>query len=140
MTENNPSVATKHRAVLIIADDNKILLLYRFKNGEEYYVFPGGGVEEGEEILDAAVREAKEETGLDVTIQRSLWDYENKGRIEHFFLVDKFSGKLKIGGPEEERQSPDNVYRLEWVESEKLSGLKLVPETMKNRILEYFSK
>lgn len=140
MTENNPSVATKHRAVLIIADDNKILLLYRFKNGEEYYVFPGGGVEEGEEILDAAVREAKEETGLDVTIQRSLWDYENKGRIEHFFLVDKFSGELKIGGPEEERQSPDNVYRLEWVESEKLRGLKLVPETMKNRILEYFSK
>jgi 8-oxo-dGTP pyrophosphatase MutT (NUDIX family) len=138
MSEN--PTATKHRAVLIFIDNNKILLLYRFKNGEEYYVFPGGGVEEGEEILDAAVREAKEETGLDVTIQKPLWEYENKGRIEHFFLVDKFSGELKIGGPEEERQSPDNVYRLEWVEFEKLHGLKLMPETMKNRILEYFPK
>ncbi len=140
MSENNNSVPTKHRVVLIIVDNNKILLLYRFKNGEEYYVFPGGGVEDGEEILDAATREAKEETSLDVTVQELLWEYENNGRIEHFFLVNKFSGELRIGGPEEERQSPDNVYRLEWVSFEKARDLKLLPETMKNRVLEHFLK
>ena len=140
MTENNNSATTKHRAVLIIVDNNKILLLYRFKNGEEYYVFPGGGVESGEEIINAAIREAKEETGLDVTIQEPLWEYENNGRVEHFFLISKFNGELKIGGPEEEIQSPDNVYRLEWVSFEKVHDLKLLPETMKNRVLEHFLK
>lgn len=131
-------MAKGHRAVLIIIENNKILLLYRSKKGEEYYVFPGGGVEEEEEIIDAAVREAKEETGLDVTIKQPLWEYENNGRIEHFFLVDKFKGELKIGGPEEGRQSSDNVYRLEWVALDRVGGLKLVPEEMKRRVLREF--
>jgi len=130
----------KHRAVLILIDKGGILLLYRFKNGEEYYVFPGGGVEDAESIIDAAVREAKEETGLDVEIKQQLWEYENNGRIEHFFLIDKFSGELKIGGPEQDRQSPDNVYRLEWVAFEKVSNLKLLPEAMKNKVLKEFLK
>ncbi|OGN12181.1 MAG: hypothetical protein A3B91_00665 [Candidatus Yanofskybacteria bacterium RIFCSPHIGHO2_02_FULL_41_29] len=129
-------MSSKNRAVIIIINDDKILLLYRLKNGEEYYVFPGGGVEDGESVLDAVVREAKEETGLDVTIKLKLWEYENKDRVEHFFLADKFSGELKIGGPEETRQSADNVYRLEWVALDKVSDLKLVPEEMKTKVLK----
>ena len=54
-------MATKNRAVLIFIHDNNILLLYRFKGGEEYYVFPGGGVEDNESIDEAAIREAEEE-------------------------------------------------------------------------------
>lgn len=133
-------MATKNRAVLIFMNKGNILLLYRFKNGEEYYVFPGGGVEDTESIIGAAVREAKEETGLAVEIKQKLWEYENNGRIEHFFLIDKFSGELKIGGPEQDRQSSDNVYRLEWVALEKVSDLKLLPEAMKNKVLQEFLK
>ncbi|MDO8495985.1 MAG: NUDIX domain-containing protein [bacterium] len=133
-------MSTKHRAVIIMIENDKILLLYRFKNGDEYYVFPGGGVEEGEDLMGAATREAKEETGMDVTISKLLWDYNNHDRIEHFFLADKFTGELKIGGPEEGRQSPDNVYRLEWVALDKIKDLKLVPEEMRDKVLEQFSK
>src|SRR3990167_8874415 len=104
-------MSSKNRAVIIIINDDKILLLYRFKNGKEYYVFPGGGVEDGESTIRAAVREAKEETGLDVAISKKMWEYEGRGRLEHFYLVERFSGELKIGGLEENRQSKDNVYR-----------------------------
>ncbi len=133
-------MAAKNRAVLVFINDDSILLIYRFKNGEEYYVFPGGGVEEGESIEEAAIREAKEETGLDVTLGKKLWEYENKGRLGYYYLVDKFKGelRLKIGGPEQDRQSSDNVYRLEWVPLVKLKDVNLFPETMKDRILKEF--
>src|SRR3989338_2345523 len=131
-------MATKNRAVLVFINEGKILLLYRFKGGEEDYVFPGGGVEDNETIEQAAIREAEEETGLAVTIKRKLWEHENGERIEHFYLIDTFSGNLKIGGPEETRQSEDNVYRLEWIPLDKVKDLKLLPEVMKNRILGEF--
>jgi len=129
-------MATKNRAVLIFIHDNNILLLYRFKGGEEYYVFPGGGVEDNESIDEAAIREAEEETGLGVTIAKKLWEYENNGRIEHFYLIGEFSGELKIGGPEQDRQSSDNVYRLEWIPLAKLKNIKLLPDIMRDRVLK----
>ena len=129
-------MATKNRAVLVFINEGKILLLYRFKGGEEYYVFPGGGVEDNETIEQAALREAEEETGLKVTLKKKLWEYTNGERTEHFYLIDTFSGDLKISGPEETRQSEDNVYRLEWVPLDKVGDLKLLPEVMKNRVLK----
>ena len=131
-------MATKNRAVLILINDRKILLMYRFKNGEEYYVFPGGGVEENETLEQAAIREAKEETGLTVTLKKKLWECKNGGRTDNFYLVDAFSGDMKIGGPEEARQSESNVYRLDWIPLNKVKDLNLFPEAMKNHLLEEF--
>ncbi len=34
------------RVAAVIIKDDKILLIRRIKNGQEYYVFPGGGVKE----------------------------------------------------------------------------------------------
>ena len=48
------------RAVGVIIKDNKILLMRRIKNGQEYYVFPGGGVKEGESTETAIIREIRE--------------------------------------------------------------------------------
>jgi len=94
----------KHRAVLILIDKGGILLLYRFKNGEEYYVFPGGGVEDAESIIDAAVREAKEEIGVNVELKKLVGytEYLSERKLRGWghsicfeFLVRIKSGKLK---------------------------------------------
>ncbi len=66
------------RAAAIILKEAKILLIHRFFNGKEYYVFPGGGVESGETPEEAAIREMKEETSLDVKLDRKLWEVHNK--------------------------------------------------------------
>lgn len=121
---------------MVFVKDSSVLLMYRFKNGSEYYVFPGGGVEEGETVEQAAMREAKEETSLDVKNLKKLWESENQGRTEHYFFINKFEGSLKVAGPEAERQSKDNVYRLEWVSFDKLEDLDVKPEDMKKRVLE----
>ena len=56
-------------SAVIVKKDGKVLLGRRNKeNAHGFWVIPGGGVEFGETILDAAVREIKEETNLDVEI------------------------------------------------------------------------
>lgn len=115
-------------------------MLYRFKNGQEYFVFPGGGIKERETVEEAALREAKEETGLDIKLGKELWTNQNKSdETKHYFLVAEFSGELKLGGPEEKDNSPENIYRLEWHLLNKIKKLNLFPEDIKLKVVEKFS-
>ncbi len=117
----------KERAAVIIVNDGRILLMHRKRADRDYYVVPGGGVEPGETANDAAVREAKEETGLTVKLGERLCTCDNDGRLEHYFLAASYRGELGITGPERERRSPDNLYDLEWVEAVRLQTMNLQP-------------
>ena len=66
----------------IISDDrNRVVLVRRaIEPGYGKWVFPGGYVDRGEEVQLAAVREAREETGLDVRIDRLINIYSYAGR------------------------------------------------------------
>ena len=48
----------------LIYDETKYLLQDRMRDDWKGYVLPGGHIEQGESIVDAVVREIKEETGL----------------------------------------------------------------------------
>jgi len=123
------------RAVAIIIKDRKVLLMHRIKNGKEYFVFPGGGVEEGESLEQAVVREIKEELGLDVKIEKELFVIENQGRQEVYFLVKSFTGKPKLGGEEKERMSKNNQYFPVWLKiDEAINLLNLYPEQAKDKL------
>ena len=55
-------------ALLLLTKDNKILLTRRYNTGyeDEKYSLPGGHVEKGEEVRNAAIREAYEELGIKI--------------------------------------------------------------------------
>ncbi len=63
------------------------IVLVRRKNPPEGWAIPGGFVEAGESVETAAVREALEETGLEVTLSLLLGVYSDPSRDPRFHTV-----------------------------------------------------
>lgn len=104
----------RHRSTLYFIRDGELLLIHRYRDGREYFTTIGGGVEEGETAVSAAIREGKEETGLDFELGELLWERPFGDQYEHAFLVTTFNGTPTLGGPEMLKQSENNRYILEW--------------------------
>ena len=72
----NPRLAVD----LIIEVEGDRIVLIRRRNPPYGWALPGGFVEYGESLEAAAVREAKEETGLDIELIRQLHTYSDPSR------------------------------------------------------------
>ena len=73
----------------VIFDGDNIITMFRSKKKDdgtrkEYYVIPGGGVEEGESLEEALIREIKEELGIDIEIVKYLREVEEEKAIQQF--------------------------------------------------------
>ena len=84
--------------IVAVIDDGKILLTKR--EDFEVWCLPGGGVEDGESLAEAGIREAKEETGLDVELKRLVGVYSRMGGGMHdvhavLYTAKPIGGKLK---------------------------------------------
>lgn len=66
----------------IIADERSHIVLVKraIEPGYGKWVFPGGYVDRGEDVKSAAVREAREEAGIDVRLERLINVYSYPGR------------------------------------------------------------
>ena len=81
--------------IVAIIDDGKILLTKR--EDFEVWCLPGGGVEDGESVAEAGVREAKEETGIDVELTSLVGVYSRVGGMWNDMHAVLFRAK-PIGG------------------------------------------
>jgi len=119
------------RASAIIIKNDKVLLIHRKKEGMEYWVFPGGSIEEGEEKDEAIKREVFEETSLKVINCHYSFDYrDEKGEHHPVFLCEVGNGKPKIaeGTPEAKKQSEEDWYHPEWIALKKAIGINIYPD------------
>jgi 8-oxo-dGTP diphosphatase len=80
-------------AAIVLNEQNEILLIKGPRRGWE---MPGGQVEEGESLKDAAIRETKEESGIDIEVTKFCGVFQNvSGSIcNTLFLGIPIGGKL----------------------------------------------
>lgn len=113
-------------AALVILDGRVVLV--RHRHGERtYHLLPGGGVEVGEPLGDALVREVLEETGLQVRIVRPLFvnDSIDPGGSRHIVNIT-FLAEI-VGGAVTDRPMDHRVEAVELVGPAALTELDLRP-------------
>jgi 8-oxo-dGTP diphosphatase len=102
----------------IIEWDSMVLLVKRKnKPFKGYFVLPGGFVDEGEKIEDAARREVKEETSLDIQLVDILGVYSDPKRDPRGHIISTvFIGKIPAYDKYEgEAFAQDNASEIEWM-------------------------
>lgn len=113
---------TELTTLCLIWQEDKILLQNRVKKDWRGWTLPGGHIEPGESIVDAVIREMKEETGLTIKHPelRGVKQFPiDEGRyIVFLFRADEFEGEL-ISSEE---------GRMQWFSREELSALETVAD------------
>ncbi len=126
----------------IIIENDYVYLMFRRRikeNGEikEYYVIPGGGINENETLEENVKREVKEEFSVDVKINGYIGKDESEETIANFFSCSIISGTPKLGGEELDRCTESNYYEVRKVKIEDLDKIDVMGKDM---IIKAFNK
>lgn len=106
----------------IIIRDGKVAMVHSLKY--DYYKFPGGGIEDGENLEEALLREVAEESGLQVILS-SVRDYGlvhrvQKGQKEAMFIQDNYyflcDVETKVGSQQLDDYEAEERFTLEYVD------------------------
>ncbi len=130
-----------------IIEDGKILLIHRIKKTGNYYMFPGGGIEETDkDEICALKRECKEELGVEVNVEEyfDIAETVYLGQEQtHLFYFCRITGGMVGTGDGPEFQ--DNGYYEgehipKWLSIEEFKENEIRPEIMKDKILKLWEK
>jgi 8-oxo-dGTP pyrophosphatase MutT (NUDIX family) len=110
---------TRYQAA-ILQDHQILLILHReHASGRSYWILPGGGREPGETEEQTVLREMKEETGLDVKVERLLLDdFLDEGGVYNrykTYLCTPISGEARPGyEPEPQASAIYAIAEVRW--------------------------
>ncbi len=115
MRQKHPRIAVD---IIIKRRNNKFVLIKRANNPfKDFWALPGGFVEYGETVEQAAIREAKEETGLDVEPLGILGVYSEPSRdprghvVSIVFLALEKGGNLKASSDAKQVEEFEKIPR-----------------------------
>lgn len=142
LTEEDMTEVVKRVKILLVNSNDEILLGYSHHN----YQFPGGHVEENEELIDTVNREILEETGMDLKLTdlepfaRNLgyykdWPEEGKNRkIEIYYYEVKTDEKPNLDNTSYTESEKDGGFELRYI------PLSNVEEELKKNAEEFGDK
>ena len=115
------------RVAAIVLRGDALLLARHQKEQKTYWVLPGGGVEYGESLADALVREVKEETNIEVRAGRlvmandSIPPDRHRHIVNLYFMAEIVGGVLALG-------SDKRLVEVRFVPLAEVPDLVFVPD------------
>lgn len=106
-----------------IIKNKKLLLLW--KRNQDHYEFPGGKVEDNETLKEAAIRETKEELGVDVKILKYAGCEEFNTKNKNF-KAHKYIAKI-IGKRKPKVMEPNKFKEFFWLPIENYNQFSVAP-------------
>jgi 8-oxo-dGTP pyrophosphatase MutT (NUDIX family) len=124
--------------VVVTDDEGRLLLIRRSDNGN--WALPGGAIDVGESLSQAAIRETEEESGIRCEITGMVGIYTNPNHVLHYTSNDEvrqefsvvLSAKAVSGHPTPSNESTS----VEWAAREALAQYGMHP-SMRQRVMDF---
>lgn len=130
------------RVRAIICEEDRYLFIHRVREDKEYWVFPGGGVEDDDVSLESAlIRECEEELGVQVEVgelfTKTYFVMDGEEQEQHIYYCKIRSGDVGTGqGPEfQEGTGYEGSFEVEWVHIAEMKDKRVLPEEVKDILL-----
>ena len=137
---NTDEICFGIRAVGVTVRDGKVLVQREIGGNE--YALPGGTVKLGETTEETLIREYREETGSEISINRLLWTEEsfweyNNGKRQHgiafYYLIDFFDDQIFECDEFVSQKDNCNIV-LGWLPVNELKNIIIYPDFVKEEI------
>jgi ADP-ribose pyrophosphatase len=115
----------------VVLHEGRVLLVRRLRPpGQGQWAIPGGKVDLGESLAQAAEREILEETGLTIAAGEPVYTFElverdDDGRVRFHYVIIDLAAQYLEGEP----QAADDAEEARWVAPEELESLGVHPRT-----------
>jgi 8-oxo-dGTP diphosphatase len=117
----------------VVFKNNCVLLIRRGQAPSEgLWAIPGGSVEIGETLQQAAEREILEETGLNIRAGKPIYtfdviEHDPEGKIRFHYVIIDLAAEYISGQP----AAGDDAADARWVSASELNALEVSPPTLK---------
>jgi ADP-ribose pyrophosphatase YjhB (NUDIX family) len=125
------------RAAVVIEKGGQVALIERVRDGGNYYVFPGGGTQDGEAPEHAASREAREELGVDVDLGGLIFVSHREGREQRYYSATVSGGTFGTGRSTEMTTSgktAKGTYVPVWLPLSALTEVDVRPKEISDKL------